>query len=88
MATPLVWARLLKLELKIVFTSKFKSLQIPTLLKSSHSMTKRQVLVDSGATDNFISNKLLERLKLWKAPIKNSRTVSNIDDTYNKSGTI
>ena len=88
MATPSVWARLLKLESKIVFTSKFKSLRIPTLLKSSHLTTERQVLVDSGATDNFISNRLLKRLKIGKLQLKNPRTVWNIDSTHNKSGTI
>ena len=88
MATPSVWACLLKLESKIVFTSKFKSLRIPTLLKSSHSTTERQVLVDSGATDNFMSNRLLKRLKIGKLQLKNPRTVWNIDGTHNKSGTI
>ena len=88
MATPSVWVRLLKLESKIVFASKYKSLRIPTLLKSSHSTTERQVLVDSGATDNFISNKLLKRLKIGKLQLKNPRTVWNIDGTHNKSGTI
>ena len=88
MATPSVWAHLLKLESKIVFASKFKSLRIPTLVKSSHSMTKRQVLMDSGATDNCISNRLLKRLKNGKLQLKNPRTIWNIDSTHNKSGTI
>ena len=88
MATLSVWARLLKLESKTVFTSKFKSLRIPTLLKSSHSTTERQVLVDSGATDNFICNRLLKRLKIGKLQLKSPRTIWNIDGTHNKSGTI
>ena len=66
MATPSVWVHLLKLELKNVFVSKYKSLQIPTLLKSLHSTTERKVLVDSGATDNFICSKLLKRLKIGR----------------------
>ena len=88
MATPLVWVHLLKVESKIVFASKFKSLQIPTLLKSSYSTTEKQVLVDSGATDNFISNKLLKKLKIGKLQLKTPRTIWNIDGTHNKSGTI
>ena len=79
---------LLKLESKIVFASKDKSLWIPTLLKSLHSMTEKQVLVDSGDTDNFISNKLLKRLKVGKLQLKTPRTVWNIDSTHNKAGTI
>ena len=44
--------------------------------------------MDSGATDNFISNKLLKRLKIGKLQLKNPRTIWNIDGTHNKSGTI
>ena len=88
MATLSVWSCLLKVELKIVFASKFKSLQIPTLLKSLHSMTKRQVLMDSGAMDNFISNKLLKRLKIGNLQLNTPRTIWNIDSTHNKAGTI
>ena len=43
---------------------------------------------NSGATDNFISSKLLKRLKIGKIQLKNPRTIWNIDGTHNKSGTI
>ena len=88
MATPSVWARLLKLESKNVFVSKYKSLRIPTLLKSSHLTTERKVLVDSGATDNFICSKLLKCLKIGRLKLKNPKTIWNIDGTHNKSSTI
>jgi hypothetical protein len=63
-------------------------LKIPTLLQSSHSKAERQVLVDSGATDNFISEKVLKRMKIGKIRFKNPRTIWNIDGTHNKAGTI
>ena len=44
--------------------------------------------MDSGAMDNFISNKLLKRLKIGKLQSKTPRTIWNIDGTHNKSGTI
>ena len=44
-------------------------MQIPTLLQSAHSKAERQVLVDSGAMDNFISDKLLKRMKIGKLPL-------------------
>ena len=88
MATLSVWACLVKLESKNVFVSKYKSLQIPTLLKSSHSMTERKVLMDSGATDNFICSRLLKSLKIGRLKLKNPRTIWNINGTHNKSGTI
>ena len=84
----MVWAHFLKVELKIIFTSKYKSLPVPTLLKFLHLTTERQVLMESGATDNFISNKLLKRLKIGKLQLKTPRTVWNIDGAHNKSGTI
>ena len=71
----LVWVCLLKVVSNIVFASKYKSLHIPTLFKSSHLRTERQALVDSGATDNFISNKLLKRLKIGKLQLKTPRTI-------------
>jgi hypothetical protein len=54
---PAAWARIF--GIKSVYTCRYKSLRIPTLLQSTHSKAERQVLVDSGATDNFISSKLL-----------------------------
>ena len=64
LATPTASACLL--ELKSVFTCRYQSMQIPTIIQSSHSKAKRQVLIDSGATDNFITEKLLKRMKIGK----------------------
>jgi hypothetical protein len=58
------------------------------LVFTSHSKAERQVLVDSGATDNFISSKLLKRMKIGSLQLKRPRTIWNIDGTHNKSGTI
>ena len=83
---PSVWA--CALHIKSVFKCKYKSFQIPTLFKTAHSKAERQVLVDSGATKNFISEKLLKRMKIGKPPLKNPQTIWNTDSTRNKSGTI
>ncbi len=48
------------LGLKKVFLCKYKSLNIPTILHLRHTKAEREVLVDSRATDNFISEKLLD----------------------------
>ncbi len=76
------------LGLKNVFSSKYKSLNIPTILHSRHTKAEREVLVDSGATDNFISEKLLKRMKIGKLSLKKPRYIWNIDGTHNKSGSI
>ena len=49
----------------------------------SHAMADIKILVDSGATDNFISPKLLKRLKLGTEPLARQKKVWNIDGTEN-----
>ena len=51
-------------------------------------MAKRQVLIDSGAMDNFISERLLKRMKIGKLILQKLWTIWNIDGTHNKAGTI
>ncbi len=50
-------ARALKIS---VYSSKYQSMQIPVLFKTTHTTTEREVLADSGATDKFISQQLLK----------------------------
>ena len=38
--------------------------------------------------DNFISDKLLRRMKIGKANLKKERTIWNVDGMHNKSGAI
>ena len=76
------------LGVKSVFACKYKSLKIPTLLQSSQRKAEKQVLVDSGATDNFISTKILKHMKIGSLRLKKPRTVWNIDGTHNKAGAI
>ena len=52
----------------------------------SHAMADIKILVDSGATDNFLSPKLLKRLKLGSEPLARQKKVWNIDGTENWSG--
>jgi hypothetical protein len=84
--SPASWARLL--EVKSVFRTKYKSLQVPTLLQSLQGQAERQVLVNSGATDNFISSKLLKRMKIGTLDLKHQKVIWNINSTQNKSGMI
>ena len=63
-------------------------MKIPTLLQSSHRKAEKEVLVDSGATDNFISTRVLKQMKIRTLQLKNPRTVWNIDGTPNKAGNI
>ena len=76
------------LGVRSVFACKYKSLKIPTLLQSSHRKAKKEVLVDSGATDNFISSRLLKRMKIGSLWLKKPQMIWNIDGTHNKARAI
>ncbi len=51
-------------------------------------MAEREVLVNSGATDNFISKNLLHRLKIRYLPVETPIKIWNVDGTHNQDGTI
>ncbi len=51
-------------------------------------MAEREVLIDSGATDNFISKKVLQRLKIGYLPVENPIQIWNVDGTHNQDGAI
>ncbi len=51
-------------------------------------MAEREVLVDSGATDNFISKNLLHRLKIAYLPVETPIKIWNVDGMHNQDGAI
>ena len=82
----MAWARIL--GVRSIFTCKYKSLKIPTLLQFSHRKAKKEVLIDSGATDNFISTRVLKQMKIGTLQLKKPRTIWNINGMHNKAGAI
>src|SRR6266702_4603983 len=78
-------ARALKIS---VYSSKYRSLRIPVLFKSTHTTAEREVLIDSGATDNFINSQLLKRLRISYLPVPNPIKIWNVDGTLNQDGNI
>src|SRR6266571_7390684 len=78
-------ARALKIS---VYSSKYRSLRIPVLFKSTHTTAERDVLIDSGATDNFINLQLLKRLRISYLAIPNPIKIWNVDRTLNQDGSI
>jgi hypothetical protein len=82
----MAWAR--ALGVRSVFACKFKSLKIPTLLQTLHKTAKKEVLVDSGATDNFISPRIMKQMKIRNLSLMKPQSIWNIDGTHNKAGTI
>ncbi len=63
-------------------------MRIPVLFESAHATAEREVLIDSGATDNFISKNLLHRLKIGYLPVENPIKIWNVDGTHNQDGAI
>jgi hypothetical protein len=51
-------------------------------------MADIKVLVDSGATDNFIHPNFVKRMGLGQRELDKPKNIYNIDDTTNKSGQI
>ncbi len=51
-------------------------------------MANTKALVDSGATDCFMSENFIQRMKLGKRPLQRPRKIWNIDNTANKAGEI
>ncbi len=63
-------------------------MRIPVLFESAHVTAEREVLVDSRATDNFISKNLLHRLKIGYLPVETPIKIWNVDGTHNQDGAI
>ena len=82
----MAWAH--TLGVRSVFVCKYKSLKIPTLLQSLHRKAKKEVLVNSGAMDNFISTRVLKQMEIRTLQLKKPQTIWNIDGMHNKAGAI
>ena len=63
-------------------------MRISVLFQSAHATAKQEVLIDSRATDNFISPQLLKWLGISTLPVKLPIHIWNIDGTHNQGGAI
>ncbi len=63
-------------------------MQIPVLFKSTHTTAKREVLADSGATNNFVNSQLLKQLQISCLPVEKPIKIWNVDGTLNQDGNI
>ncbi|SRR6266702_2885175 len=63
-------------------------MHIPVSIRTSNAMADIKVLVDSGATDCFMSENFVRRMKLGKRPLQRPRKIWNIDNTANLAGKI
>ena len=63
-------------------------LEIPITLSSFKGTAEEIALIDSSATENFIDQDTIEKLKLGTKKLETPVGLRNIDGTFNKSGQI
>ena len=63
-------------------------MKVPISFQTLHATANKTILVDSGATDNFIHPKLLKQLGLGSQLLERPRKIWNIDGTTNKAGAL
>ncbi len=63
-------------------------MRIPISIRTSSAMADIKGLVDSGATDCFMSPTIVRRMGLGKQTLDKPRKIWNIDNTKNKDGLI
>jgi hypothetical protein len=61
-------------------------MKVPVSFRTLHAMADKNILVDSGATDNFIHPKLIKRLGLGVQALNQPRKIWNINGTTNRAG--
>ena len=86
---PTAWGRVIRmLKCNTVYLARYRSMKIPVSLRTAYARADKQILVDSGATDNFIHPRLIRRLALGTQKLERPRKIWNINGTNNKAGRI
>src|SRR6266702_7506582 len=85
---PSAWVRAVHKFNSVIVTTRFRSMHIPVSIRTSNAMADTKALVDSGATDCFMSEEFVQRMKLGRRPLLRPRKIWNIDNTANHDGPI
>jgi hypothetical protein len=73
---------------QICCIAKNNTLDIPFIFMSAKKSAAYEALLDSGATENFINPRMVEKLGIEKVPMVNPRMVFNVDGTENQGGQV
>ena len=65
---------------KSVHITRYCSLKVPLSFRTLHAVANKNILVDSGATDNFIHLKLLKWLGLGSQLLERPRNLEHRQD--------
>jgi hypothetical protein len=63
-------------------------MKVPISVRTSYSKADLPCLVDSGATDNFIHPRFLQRMGLETRKLTTPKRLYNVDDTTNRAGQV
>ncbi len=85
---PSAWVRAVHKFDSVIVTTCFWSMHIPLSIRTSNAMANIKGLVNSGATDCFISPTLIKRMKLGMQPLHKPQKIWNINNMENKAGLI
>ena len=77
-----IWA----LGSSIMYISEKTAINAPFTFSCARGMAEEQALVDSGATENFMDEKMVTRLSIRCQAMDQSRRVFNVDGSENKNG--
>ncbi len=66
-----------------VYITKYRSMKVPVSFRTCYTMADKRILVDSGATDNFIHPKFVKRLHVGMQELERPMKIWNIDGTTN-----
>jgi len=75
---PSAWVRAVHKFNSVIVTMRFRSMHIPVSIRTSNAMANIKVLIDSGATDCFMSESFVRHMNLQKP-----RKIWNIDNMAN-----
>jgi hypothetical protein len=77
-----------KLDVEMMYISKKKSLQLPLSIVTYQEKLEDIALIDSGATNNFIDFRTVNKLGLGTRKIPRPIELYNVDGTHNQAGKI
>jgi hypothetical protein len=77
-----------KLDVDAMYISKKKSLQLPLNIVTYQGKQENITLIDSGATNNFIDFRTVNKLGLGTRKVPRPIELYNVDGTHNQDGKI
>ena len=69
-----------------MYIRRINAINMPVTFQTAHAMADEEVLLDSGATENFMDEETWKRLGVRRRTLPQKIKVFNVDGTENKKG--